>query len=210
MIQLPRLYPILDTGVLDQRRLPIVETARAMLNAGVEILQWRCKDFVSRRRVDEAEQIALLCRRFHVPLVVNDRADIALMLEAGLHLGQDDLPPAAARRLLPRSTIGYSTHNNRQIAAAFGEPVDYLAIGPVFGTATKANPDPVVGLDNLRAWRPLTARPLVAIGGITRTNAASLIHSGADSVAVIGDLYPPHGPVSAIEERVREWLALLE
>ncbi|MEZ5355200.1 MAG: thiamine phosphate synthase [Bryobacteraceae bacterium] len=131
---LPRLYPILDVGLLEARRCPVIDAARALLNAGVEILQWRCKQTVSRRRFEEVEQVAALCRRFNVPLIVNDRADLALLLEAGLHLGQDDLPPSLARRVLPDGMIGLSTHNKRQIADSFAEPVDYLALGPIFLT----------------------------------------------------------------------------
>lgn len=215
METLPRLYPILDVDLLLARRYPVPDAARALLNAGVEILQWRCKSLISRRRFDEAEQIAAICRRFGVPFIVNDRADIALLLDAGLHLGQDDLSPAHARRILPGGTIGLSTHNNHQIAAAFAEQVDYLALGPIFATQSKENPDPVVGLDNLNLWRTRTARPLAAIGGITLSNALSVLDAGANSVAVIGGLFPEGaspsgaGSLSAIEQRAREWLSLV-
>jgi thiamine-phosphate pyrophosphorylase len=138
---------------------------------------------------------------------VNDRADIARLLGAALHLGQDDLLPSEARRIRGADTpIGYSTHNERQLLAAISQPADYLALGPIFGTASKQNPDPEVGVEELRRLRPLTDRPLVAIGGIARSNALQVIRAGADSVAVIGDLFPESG---TIRSRAREWLDLL-
>ena len=112
-----------------------------------------------------------------------------MLLGAALHLGQDDLAPSDARRILPATAIiGFSTHNEEQLRAGDAEPVDYLAIGPIFATGSKQNPDPVVGLDRLRALRTLTRKPLVAIGGITRELAPQVFEAGADSVAVIGDL----------------------
>ncbi|MEZ5398100.1 MAG: thiamine phosphate synthase [Bryobacteraceae bacterium] len=209
-IALPRFYPILDIGLLTARRAQPLEAARAMLHGGAEILQWRCKLPVTRRRFEEAEQVAALCARFHVPFVVNDRADVALQLEAWLHLGQDDLAPRSARGLLPHAAIGYSTHNAEQLAEGAGEPVDYLAIGPMFATRSKENADPVVGIERLWQWRGLAGgRPLVAIGGITRSNAIRVVEAGASSLAVIGDLYPQGSAPAAIEERTREWIDLL-
>jgi thiamine-phosphate pyrophosphorylase len=141
-----------------------------------------------------------------VALVVNDRADVAKLLDAGLHVGQDDLPPGDARRLLgPAAMLGYSTHNLRQFEAALAEPVDYLAIGPVFATASKQNPDPVVGLDELRKCRALSPRPLVAIGGITRDSVAAVLAAGADSVAIIGDLLPETCTHANLRRRMGEW-----
>ena len=140
-------------------------------------------------------------------LVVNDRADLAQLFGAALHLGQDDLLPCVARRVVgPDTMVGYSTHNEAQLRAACDEPADYLALGPIFGTVTKENPDPTVGLDELRRLRPFSNRPLVAIGGITRANARQVLESGADSVAVIGDLFPEDGNLRA---RTEEWLRLL-
>jgi len=131
--------------------------------------------------------------------VVNDRADVAKLLNAALHLGQDDLAPANARRILPApGIIGFSTHNEQQLLAGNLEPVDYLAIGPIFPTRSKLNPDPIVGIDRLRALRKLTPKPLVAIGGITRELAPQVFEAGADSVAVISDLFP----------RPEEWMAI--
>lgn len=197
---LPHFYPILDTAVLARRGLPVIDTARAILDAGAKILQLRHKDFFSRDVFAEAERIAGLCRRAGARFMINDRADIAALLGAGLHLGQEDLTPTQARAVLKTGMIGYSTHNETQLRAALNEPADYLAIGPIFATSTKENPDPIVGLTDLRRLRPITDRPLVAIGGITRANALSVLESGADSVAVISDLTP---------ENAREWLRLL-
>jgi Thiamine monophosphate synthase len=147
-----------------------------------------------------------LCKQAAVPLIINDRADIAQLLGAGLHLGQEDLPPAAARRLMGASAcLGFSTHNAAQLTAAAGEPVDYLAIGPLFATQSKLNPDPVVGVGRLRDLRRLTGKPLVAIGGITRENALAVLEAGADSVAVIGDLIPEDCSIESIRERFHDW-----
>jgi len=181
-----------------------VRAAEEILAGGAQILQFRHKGFFSREVFATMERIAELCRDAKVPFVVNDRADLAKLMNAALHLGQEDLPPSAARRVVgPETTIGFSTHNEAQLRAAAEEPTDYLALGPIFSTASKLNPDPVVGLDTLRRLRPLTPRPLVAIGGITRENARSVLDAGADSVAVIGDLFPD------VRTRVQAWLALL-
>ena len=135
--------------------------------------------------------------------MVNDRADVAALLKAGLHLGQDDLSPGDARRILPGGSIlGFSTHNEQQLNAGDSETVDYLAIGPIFATGSKQNPDPVVGLEGLRKLRSLTQKPLVAIGGITRELAPKVFEAGADSIAVIGDLFPD------VRARGQEWVAI--
>jgi thiamine-phosphate pyrophosphorylase len=140
-------------------------------------------------------------------MVTNDRADLAKLFGAALHLGQDDLLPSVARRVIgPDAMVGFSTHNETQLRAAADEPADYLALGPIFGTATKENPDPTVGLAELRRLRPISNRPLVAIGGITRANALQTLEAGADSVAVIGDLFPVDGNIQA---RTRAYLSLL-
>ena len=220
-MQLPRFYPILDVGSARQRSLEISAVASQILEAGATILQFRCKEFFGRDIFAELERVADLCRQAGAILVVNDRADIARMLSSsgltvGVHLGQDDLAPSDARRVGGAAAIiGFSTHNERQLREAESsvesQPADYLALGPIFGTASKENPDPALGLDELRRLRPLTARPLVAIGGITRSNVRSVIDAGADSVAVIGDLFPEDLPVgaSAIRARAAEWIAIL-
>jgi thiamine-phosphate pyrophosphorylase len=205
-----RVYPILDCATLRARGCSVVDTAEALLDAGAEILQYRHKEFWSRDVVAEAERVGELCRTHDALFILNDRADYSKMLGAGgVHLGQDDLPPRAARELLGAdAVIGYSTHNVTQLAAAAAEPVDYVALGPVFGTASKRNPDPVVGVGNLREWRAMVPQPLVAIGGITRANAGDVWGAGADMVAVIGDLFPAVCDAGSIRKRMGEWLRL--
>jgi thiamine-phosphate pyrophosphorylase len=207
-VRIPALYPILDTETAARRGVHLVAAAEAILAAGAEILQFRHKGFFSRAVFADLNRLAELCRQAGALLVVNDRADIARLAGAALHLGQQDLTPTEARLLVGRDTpIGFSTHNQRQLLDAAAEPADYLALGPIFGTLSKPNPDPAVGLDELRRLRPLAARPLVAIGGITRDNARSVIEAGADAVAVISDLFPEDGDVGG---RAREWIRLLE
>ena len=204
---LPRFYPILDTEVALHRGVDPVRASEQILDAGARILQFRHKGFLSREAFTWLEQIAKLVHAADATLVVNDRADLAQLFGAAMHLGQDDLLPSIARRVIgPDAMVGYSTHNEAQLRAACAEPADYLALGPIFGTVTKENPDPTVGLDELRRLRPLSNRPLVAIGGITRANARQVLDAGADSVAVIGDLFPTGGTVRG---RVEEWIRLL-
>lgn len=199
---LPRFYPILDTGLLARRGIPVIDAAREILDAGAKILQFRRKDFFSREVFADCEQIAELCRRAGARFLINDRADIAALLGAGLHLGQEDLTPSQARRVVPHAFIGYSTHNESQLRAALQQPADYFAVGPVFLTASKDHPDPVLGLQELARLRTITSRPLVAIGGITRANVARVMIAGADSVAVIGDLFAE----GRVGDRVKEFL----
>ena len=202
---IPAFYPLLDTNC----GLPVAAAAEAILDAGARIVQFRHKGIFTRQVFEEATHIASLCRDAGALFVINDRADIAMLLDAALHLGQDDLPPADARRIMPSGRIiGFSTHNADQLRAADREPVDYLAIGPVFGTASKQNPDPVVGIDRLRTLRPLTQKPLVAIGGITRKTAPAVFDAGAHSVAIIGDLYPQPLTKASLRARAEEWLAI--
>jgi thiamine-phosphate pyrophosphorylase len=201
---LPAFYPILDTLLLARAGIEPISAAEALLDAGVEILQIRHKGHWLRQVFEQAETIAHLCSQAGALFVVNDRADIAALLRAGLHLGQDDLPPARARQIVRQDTlIGYSTHNERQLVAAAWQPVNYLALGPIFNTGSKENPDPVVGLADLRRLRGLTARPLVAIGGVTRLNAAGILEAGADSLAVISDLLPD------VRGRAKEWMEIV-
>ena len=205
---LPRFYPILDTMISVRRGIDPVNAAAQILEGGAKILQFRHKGFLSREAFTWLEEIAKLARSANATLVVNDRADLAKLFGAGLHLGQDDLLPSIARRVVgPDTIVGYSTHNEAQLRAACAEPADYLALGPIFGTVTKENPDPTVGLDELRRLRPISNRPLVAIGGITRTNALQVLEAGADSVAVIGDLFPEDGKIRA---RTEEWLRVTQ
>jgi thiamine-phosphate pyrophosphorylase len=206
---LPRVYPILDTASLARLSIDPVQAAAALLEGGARILQLRHKGFWSREVFAQAEEIAALCRDASASFVVNDRADYALLLHAGLHLGQDDLLPADARIVVGSApVIGFSTHNPEQMLAAAAEPVDYAAFGPVFTTASKERPDPTVGIAGLRTVRGLTEKPLVAIGGISRDNARLCWSAGADSVAVIADMLPIPCTQRTLRDRMAEWLRL--
>jgi thiamine-phosphate pyrophosphorylase len=191
-MMLPRLYAIVDAGRFASAPDPaaaVAGFARELFAAGVTLLQYRNKDDYPPRQLDDARSIRRLAPE-GLRLIMNDRADLALAAGCeGVHLGQDDLSPAAARRILGNTLwVGVSTHSVEQVTEADASPADYIAVGPVFATASKAHPDPVIGLDGVRAARALTRKPLVAIGGITRTNARSVLDAGADSVAVISDL----------------------
>ena len=208
-MKLPRIYPILDTESLEARGIRLVTAAAAFLDGGAGILQIRHKGHWSRAVFEAARETARLCRETGAPLVVNDRADFALLLEAGLHVGQDDLPPRDARRLIGSEAIlGFSSHNPAQLAAAGGEPVDYVALGPIFATASKRNPDPVVGVEEISKCRSLIEKPLVAIGGITLENAPDVLRAGADSVAVIAGLLPESAGARSLRERMEQWQLL--
>jgi len=177
-----------------------------MIEGGARILQLRHKSFWSRDILKKAEKLGLFCKNAGVTFVINDRADYAAILGTALHVGQEDLTPTDARRVVgAEAVIGYSTHNPAQMREADLEPADYLAFGPMFGTVSKERPDPTVGLEGLRAIRPLTRKPLVAIGGITRDNAWKCWNAGADSVAVIADLYPLDCTRAGLRERMTEW-----
>jgi thiamine-phosphate pyrophosphorylase len=206
---LPRVYPVLDTATLARLGFDPVQAAAALLEGGAQILQLRHKGFWSREVFAQAEEIAALCRDASATFIVNDRADYANLLHAGLHLGQDDLLPADARLVIgDEPMIGFSTHSPDQMRAAASEPVDYLAFGPVFTTSSKERPDPTVGIEGLRSIRELTQKPLVAIGGITRENAALCWSAGADSVAIIADLLPNPCTQRTLRDRMAEWLRL--
>lgn len=199
------LYPIIDTEVC--RRAGVRPVAMAEVAAArVTIAQYRHKGPYTGETLDEAYEIGRILRAAAVRYIINDRADVALMVGAdGVHLGQQDLPPARVRRMVGSSVwIGYSTHNADQLRAGDLEPVDYLAIGPVFSTGSKEKPDPVVGLASLAGLRRLTRKPLVAIGGITRANAADVLATGVEAVAVISDLV-----TEDLEGRWNEWLRLV-
>ena len=206
---LPAFYPILDTELLDLRGVRAVAAAEAILEGGARILQFRHKLFFSRDTFGQASAIAGLCAEAGALFVMNDRADMAMLLGSALHLGQEDLPPADARAIMPAgSTIGYSTHNLHQLCEADREAIDYIAIGPVFQTGSKRNPDPVLGVDQLKSLRGVTRKPLVAIGGITRATAPAVWEAGVDSVAVIGDLIPDDCSKETLRARTQEWLQL--
>jgi thiamine-phosphate pyrophosphorylase len=208
-MRLPRVYPILDTGTLAARGFSQVRAAGAVLEGGAGILQLRHKQHWGRAVFDAARELARMCREAGVLFIVDDRADIAMLLDAGVHVGQDDLPPRDARRLMgSEAVMGFSSHNVQQVCAAGGEPVDYVAFGPVFATASKRNPDPVTGIEALKECRALVEKPLVAIGGITRETAAAVWAAGADSVAVISDLLPAGMTSVSLRQRMEEWQRL--
>ena len=207
---LPAVYPILDTGTLESLGLDSFTAAEVLIDGGARILQLRHKTFWSRETFKLTERIVELCRANGVLFVVNDRADYAAVLVTALHVGQEDLTPSQARRVIgPAAVVGYSTHNSAQMGAALNEPVDYLAFGPVFPTVSKERPDPTVGIAGLKAIRALTRKPLVAIGGITRDNAFTCWNAGADSVAIIADLYPTPCTKTTLRDRMTEWQSLM-
>ena len=191
--QLPRLYAILDV-VSSRATSDVVAFAEALAAGGCTLLQYRKKSGNPRMMLEQARELRRLSRAGapapHLRLIMNDRADLCLAAEFdGVHVGQEDLSPEAVRGIIgPERWLGVSTHNPEQLREADLTSADYLAIGPVFSTSSKDKPDPVIGLEGVRRARALTRQPLVAIGGITRANAASVIEAGADSVAVISDL----------------------
>lgn len=205
-LNLPKLYPITDARLSG---LSHAEQVRRLCAGGATFIQLREKHLAPREFYKEAEAALQVAHSNGARLIINDRVDIALALTAdGVHLGQDDLPPARARELLgARAIIGFSTHNIEQARVAALLPVDYLAIGPIFETSSKENPEAVVGPDGLHRVRQIIGEiPLVAIGGIKRDNVREVLKAGADSVAVISLLLanPPQ-----IEERTRQILAEL-
>jgi thiamine-phosphate pyrophosphorylase len=225
MISLPRLYAILDAAFFSDTQ-SLLTTAEELVSAGVTLLQYRNKSGNARMMLEQAQElrgrfvsesqnphpVANSATRMGQPpsgapqsvtLIMNDRADLCLAAGFdGVHVGQDDLSPESVRKIIgPNCRLGVSTHNPEQLREADLTSADYLAIGPVFATSSKDRPDPVVGLEGVRRARELTRKPLVAIGGITRTNAASVIEAGADSVAVISDLL--REPGKSAEEFLR-------
>ena len=187
--RLPPVYPITDTQISG---LSHAEQIALFAERGASLVQLREKRAPALQFYEQAKTALAVAAERGVQLIINDRVDIALAVgAAGVHLGQDDLPPDVARRLLgDDAVIGYSTHSVAQALEASKLPIDYLAIGPIFGTSTKENPDPVVGLKGLQAVRAATGNlPLVAIGGITTANAREVFRAGADSLAMISALW---------------------
>jgi thiamine-phosphate pyrophosphorylase len=209
----PRLYAIVDRATLDARGIPVREFARELREAGVRLVQYRDKVNGPQEILRAANEIDEAFEGAEVTRIMNDRADLAVLAGwDGVHVGQGDFSVEAARRVLadtgkmegslhsgrrPRvemtgvigAIVGVSTHNEEQVRMALESAPDYVAVGPVFATVSKANPEPVVGLELVRRARALTDRPIVAIGGITLGNARSVIEAGADAVAVIGGLF---------------------
>lgn len=195
----PPLYAIIDAALLKTSELSFAEM---MAESGVELLQYRNKRASSRELFDVSQSISARLSALAKPgayeprFIVNDRADIALLVDAqGVHVGQEDLNVADARNIVgPERWVGVSTHNLEQLDAADKTSADYIAFGPIFPTSSKENPDPVVGLDGLREARRHTRKPLVAIGGITLERAADTFRAGADSLAVVRDLIASEDP----------------
>lgn len=201
MLTLPRLYAILDASKYPNDQA-LCFFAEELISGGVTLLQYRNKTGNPRQMLDQAKELR---RRLgsSVKLIMNDRADLCLAANFdGVHVGQDDVSPEGARRIIGGELwLGVSTHNPEQVSEADLTSADYIAIGPIFATRSKKNPDPVVGLEGVRRARELTRKPLVAIGGITRQNCRSVIDAGADSVAVISDLVTD--PRKSAEEFLR-------
>lgn len=196
-LRLPKIYPITDRGISGLSHSRQVEE---LIAGRATLIQIREKDSPVGEWLDDAAEAVRIAKLAGAQILINDRVDVALAVGAdGVHLGQDDLPPEAARRLLgDGSIIGYSTHTLDQVRGALNLPIDYVAFGPIFPTATKIDPDPVVGLENLSLMRSeLNGLPLVAIGGINAGNLGSVIAAGADSAAMIGAILSPADGISA-------------
>ena len=196
---------ILDAALLT---VPEIECAQKLVDAGVRLLQYRNKAASARELFERSKRLSSLLAPQGVTFFVNDRADAAWAAEAGgVHVGQEDLGAELARAVIGAGKLlGVSTHNLEQFERAGASSADYVAIGPVFSTSTKANPDPVVGLEMIRQIRPLTNKPIVAIGGITLERAVDVVKAGADSVAVISDILLAPDPA----QRARQYIELLE
>lgn len=210
MGNLPRhpLHAIVDVAVASRAGWAPIDLARAFLDGGARVLQVRAKELASGTFLDLCEGLVTLAEGYSASVIVNDRIDVARLSGAhGVHVGQEDLPPAAAREQLgPDAIVGFSTHTVAQLEAAVREPVTYVAVGPVFGTSTKATGYTAVGLDLVSAAsRMAGSTPVVAIGGVTLENAPSAIAAGAAAVAVISDLIAGSAP----EARVKAYLRAL-
>ena len=204
-LTLPKIYPITDRQLSG---LSHAEQVQRLINGGATFVQLREKHLPPIDFLREAEAAAKVAGNNRVTLIINDRVDIAIAISArGVHLGQDDMPVEAARRLVQDDTlIGFSTHTQQQLGTAVRLPIDYVAFGPVFTTSTKQDHDPPVGLEQLRAVSNIAADlPLVAIGGITAANVQAVLRAGADSVAVIASVV---GERSRIEHNMRRMLEL--
>jgi thiamine-phosphate pyrophosphorylase len=202
---LPRLYVILDAALIF---IPEKECARNLVDAGVRLIQYRNKRASARQYFETCRELAEFLKPAGVQFIVNDRADVAALAEAdGVHVGQDDLGVEQAREVVgPAKWVGVSTHNAEQFQAAAKTSADYLAVGPILATASKENPDPVVGVGFVRQARAMSDKPIVAIGGITLESAAEVLDAGADSVAVISDILRAENP----GRRARQFIDLLD
>lgn len=201
------IYAIYDTQL--SADLPFAEVIAAWLGAGIRVIQYRCKGEFGPLQIEQCRNASRQAREAGAFFLVNDRADVALLVGAdGVHVGQEDLAPVDVRLLLPPPRlVGHSTHNPAQLAAALEMPIDYVAVGPVFPTGSKVNPDPVVGLGVVAAARRLTQLPVVAIGGITVENVRSVLQAGVDAVAMISSLLSDCSNVRQVEIRAGELLS---
>jgi thiamine-phosphate pyrophosphorylase len=200
------LYAIADT--LGRAELAFLDLAEKLCAGGARLLQLRVKDLPSRDFLTLAQQVRDVCQRYGCLLIINDRADIALAVNAdGVHVGQEDLPLAAARKVVgPHKIVGVSTHDHVQAQEAERNGADYIGFGPLFGTTTKATGYSARGLDQLREIRTLVRLPIVAIGGITTERAPFALAAGANAVAMISDLVL----APDVTKKVRETLAVLQ
>jgi thiamine-phosphate pyrophosphorylase len=205
---LPRLYGIVDAELLAAHSIPLEAFARELRAAGVGLLQYRDKNGSPQDILRAAAILREAMTGSGCKLILNDRADLSVLANFdGVHVGLGDLSPEDARRIVgPDRIVGVSTHTYEQVRLADQSCADYIAIGPVFVTRTKHNPDPVVGLEGVRRARSLTHKPLVAIGGLTRANARSVLDAGANSIAVISALFA-NG--QTVEHVARDFLARL-
>jgi thiamine-phosphate pyrophosphorylase len=202
---LPRLYVILDAALITSSER---DCAQSLAEAGVRWIQYRNKSASARQYLDSSWNLAEALRPRGVTFLVNDRPDVAFLSGAsGVHVGQDDLDVEQARRVAGQDKlVGVSTHNLEQFQRAAQSSADYIAVGPIFSTSSKSNPDPIVGLDFIRRMRTLTRKPIVAIGGISLDLAKSVIEAGADSVAVISGVLSAPNP----SQSARQYLEVLE
>jgi thiamine-phosphate pyrophosphorylase len=208
--QLPRFYPILDAEALARADVPLAAAAQTLYDAGVRWVQYRDKRASDAEIVERTGILRAIFPAGDAVLLLNDRVHLCAQVGAdGVHIGQEDIPPAEARRILGlHYLLGVSTHNPTQLSSAIATgAADYLAIGPVFATDSKENPDPVVSLEGVKAARALTRLPLVAIGGITAENGRAVLEAGADAIAVISGLLPQDD--REMVQRVRDFLVFL-
>lgn len=202
---LPRLYVILDAALIS---ISEKDCARNLADAGVRLIQYRNKRASARQLFETSQELAEFLKPAGVQFIVNDRADVAALAGAdGVHVGQDDLGVEQARKVVGAGKwVGISTHNTEQFQVAAKKSADYIAVGPIFATGSKENPDPVVSLEFVRQARAMTDKPVVAIGGITLETATSVLDAGADSVAVISDILRAENP----GRRARQFIDLLD
>jgi thiamine-phosphate pyrophosphorylase len=206
------LYAIVDTKLLAARGMDPVAYARALLEVRPAALQLRAKDVSAREILAMLRTLGPVCRQLGIPLVANDRADLAALAGCeAVHIGQEDLPYELVHRIAPQLKVGISTHNMEQLERALAFKPSYVAFGPIFETASKSNPDPVVGLEGLQQASRITRAagiPLVALGGITLARAHELVPY-ADACAVIGDLFLPGASLADVVLRAKAFQAAL-